>query len=433
MGQIKNIKLHIVTDIKQSLQRAMVENEEMETENVVEDVRTLEQVKELAAIAGVTHAKGPIQTLSYSTQWMKEDYKLLELNKELLENIQQGDQLVIRGDHNDETVLCSKNKTYELRAADTSNTLLLVPELLAPGSSTVDDVTEADTKLVDRAVLSCFSTYYEVRLIQPRLERLKVILHNNSYSNSSDEDSKEKYTTQQLLGLIQASEEELKRGLNKLGAFEIEGFWRVLDTNYKEKAFSQILALIEEKSWDWHTVPIQCTCDMLHDLYPGFVLEYCLRMHGALIEDENTFEDVEMAGDLYCLDNDKVCRYYAEYILRPALGKFNYHEFLEAWEQSVPDGMKVNEDQLLGIALTDLNTHPPVVWHFPESNLPEDPGERFNVLFRTRPKWKEKDIVPYLENLLAPGQKLSSLFLKYARCSTDATGGKVYNSKTPIS
>ena len=29
-----------------------------------------------------------------------------------------------------------------------------------------------------------------------------------------------------------------------------------------------------------------------------------------------------------------------------------------------------------GIALTDLTTHPPVVWHFPERNLPEDPSER---------------------------------------------------------
>ena len=30
-----------------------------------------------------------------------------------------------------------------------------------------------------------------------------------------------------------------------------------------------------------------------------------------------------------------------------------------------------------GIALTDLSTHPPVVWHFSERNLPEDPSERW--------------------------------------------------------
>merc|ERR1712168_1636550 len=392
-------------------------------------LRTIDQVRELATIAGVHNTKGPVQTLTYSTHWMKEDYKLLELNKELLENIKAGDEIVIRGNKDDDTVLCSRSKTFELRAADTSNTLLLVPDLTEPGGSSACD----EHTVVDRSVLSCFSTYYEVRLIQPRLERLKEILEKNAFSNSADEETSEKYTTQQLLGLIQASECELMQGLEKLGALEIDNCWRLLDTDYKEKAFSQILALVEEKCWDWHAVPLQFTCETLEVLYPRFVLEYCLQTYGSLVEGENVSDDVEMAGDLYCLNEMKVCRYYAEYILRPALGKFNYYEFMEAWEQSVPEGMKINEDCLAGIALTDLKTHPPVIWHFTERNLPENPAERFNVLFKTRQKWKEKDIVPYLENLLAPGQKLSSLFLKYARCSTDANGGKVYNSKTPIS
>ena len=387
--------------------------------------RTIEQVKELANIAGVHNTKGPVQMLRYSSEWMKDEYKLLELNKELLVNIKEGDEIVIRGNKDDDTVLCSKNKTYELRAADTSNTLLLVPDVSAEE--------DGEEECLDRPVLSCFSTYYEVRLIQPRLERLKEILERNAFANTQDEERKEKYTTQQLLGLIQASEDEMNHGLKRLGALQIDGCWRVLDIDYQEKAFSQILALVEEKCWDWHAIPIQFTCDILEELYPSFVLEYCLKTYGNLVEGDNLSDDVEMAGDLYCLDENKVCRYYAEYILRPALGKFNYYEFMEAWEQSVPEGMKINKDCLAGIALTDLKTHPPVIWHFAERSLPENPADRFNVLFKTRQKWNEKDIVPYLENLLAPGQKLSSLFLKYARSSTDANGAKVYNSKTPLS
>jgi len=406
-----------------------VEDEDEVVANTPE-TRTLEQIQQLATIAGVTNSKGTIQTLKYSTEWMKSDYKLLELNNELLQNLNQGDEIVIRGDKDDETVLCSNNKTYELRAADTSNTLLLLPELTTPDCNN----TAAEVECVDRSVLSCFSTYYEVRLIQPRLERLKNILEKNAYNGKAeDEATKEKYATSQLLDIIQASEDELNVGLEKLGALQIDGCWRVLDTNYREKAFSQILALIEEKSWEWCRVPLQHTCDMLQELYPDFVMEYCLRTYGSLIEGENDSEDFEMAGDLYKLDEAKVCRYYAEYILRPALGKFNYYEFMEAWEQSVPDGMEISKEYLSGIALTDLKSHPPVVWHFTERNLPENPAERFNVLFKTRQKWKEKDIVPYLENLLAPGQKLSALFLKFARCSKDENGDKIYNSKTPIS
>ena len=39
---------------------------------------------------------------------------------------------MIRGDPNEEAVLCTDEKTYELRVADTSNALLIVPSLTLP-------------------------------------------------------------------------------------------------------------------------------------------------------------------------------------------------------------------------------------------------------------------------------------------------------------
>lgn len=44
-------------------------------------------------------------------------------------------RLVIRGDSNDDAVLCTKDKTFELRAADTSNMLLLTPSLAFSGDT----------------------------------------------------------------------------------------------------------------------------------------------------------------------------------------------------------------------------------------------------------------------------------------------------------
>ena len=40
--------------------------------------------------------------------------------------------VVLRGDKSEEAVLCTENATYELRAADTSNILLLLPSLKTP-------------------------------------------------------------------------------------------------------------------------------------------------------------------------------------------------------------------------------------------------------------------------------------------------------------
>ena len=43
-------------------------------------------------------------------------------------------RITIHGDADDDTVMCTKNQTYEVKAADTSNTLLLLPNLLTPKS-----------------------------------------------------------------------------------------------------------------------------------------------------------------------------------------------------------------------------------------------------------------------------------------------------------
>ena len=40
--------------------------------------------------------------------------------------------MVIRGDSSEDAVLCTDDKTYELRIADTSNALLITPTLILP-------------------------------------------------------------------------------------------------------------------------------------------------------------------------------------------------------------------------------------------------------------------------------------------------------------
>jgi len=347
---------------------------------------------------------------------MKEDFKLLELTNDLSQILKEGDSLIIRGDGEDDAVLCTKDKTYELKAADTSNSLLLLPEIQTPKSH---DFT-GDKNVVDVPVYSCFNSYFEVKPSRAHLGRLKQVLKDNQFSGEADSITNYQLTTEGLLSLIQASTEELIDGLNKLGAIELNGYWILLDINYQEKAFSQILALMEEKCWSWNEIPLNDTCEVLSELYPVFVLEHCLKTYG---------QEVDSVNHVFQLLEEKVCKYYAEYILRPAQGKFNYHEFMSAWKESVPDGMTTSLDQLKGVALVDMKNHPPVIWHFSEQDLPDTPGERFAILFKTRNKWKEGDITPYLLNVLGPNQKLSALFLKYARSSKDENGDKVYSSR----
>lgn len=97
------------------------------------------------------------------------DYLCLELNKELLETLESGQRykthkmfkkyyelqmklfhysLVIRGDPDDHAVLCTENKTYDLKDTETSNSMLIMKSLKFP-----KDVKHLqDSSNVDRTV-----------------------------------------------------------------------------------------------------------------------------------------------------------------------------------------------------------------------------------------------------------------------------------------
>jgi len=51
------------------------------------------------------------------------------------------------------------------------------------------------------------------------------------------------------------------------------GYWRLLDTDYKEKVVVRILTLLEEMDWSYEAVPMKECCDILEELEPRFVTE----------------------------------------------------------------------------------------------------------------------------------------------------------------
>jgi len=385
----------------------------------------MERADKLATAGGLHKRKGQVQTLTYANDWTNGEYKLLELPTKLVEVLKVGDRLTVRGDDDDEAVLCTNKETYSLKFADTSNALLLVPDLSTNKSPDFGE----DTSLVKREVVASFDTAFEIKPVRAKLERLKHALDACAYrGRDKDGDDLPSTTTSDLLDVIQASEGELMTALKKLGAIKIDGNWRCLDLSYQEKAFAQVLAVVEEKCWTCDLIPLSECCDVLDELYPRFIIEHCLQVYGTQVNDS---DGNLVAPTSYCITEDRVCSFYAEYILRPA-GKFNYHEFLEAWKQSVPEGMECKDSHLLGIALKDEKSHPPVIWHFTDRELSEDPAERFNTLFKEQAKWKRPELEPYLSSLLTPGQAVNSLLLKFARCSTNASGEKVYSTKRPL-
>ncbi|XP_025120735.1 sister chromatid cohesion protein DCC1 isoform X7 [Bubalus bubalis] len=307
------------------------------------------------------------------------DVCLLELEPALCGRLQAGRSLVIRGDKDEQAVLCSEDKTYDLKVADTSNMLLFIPGCKIP-------------------------------------EQLKM---EETHCNIIHTE----YTTEDLLDQIQASEEEIMTQLQVLNACEIGGYWRILEFDYEMKLLNHITQLVDSESWSFSKVPLNTCLQELGPLEPEEMIEHCLKCYGKKYTEE---------GEAYFeLSADKICRATAQMLLQNAV-KFNLAEFQEVWQQSVPEGMTTRLDQLKGLALVDRQSRPEIIFLLKAEDLPEGDQERFNSLFSLREKWTEEDIAPYIQDLCGEKQTIGALLTKYARSSMQ-NGVKVYNSRRPIS
>lgn len=387
-------------------------------------MRTLEEVRATLQIAKLKEEdlKDTIHCLAFGQNVSSADYCLMELDDTLCKQIEAGENLVIRGDKDERAVLCCEDTTYDLKVADTSNLLLFIP-----GCPTPDPLEEqTDSSLITSTEIWGFSScYWELRQQRPRLKKLKRLLLENPYGGpvlGGQEDTENKYTMEDLLERIQASQQEIRTQLQNIHACQIHGYWRLLDFDYEMKLLSHVTQLVDSESWSFSKVSLAVCLEELGPLEPRQMIEHCLNCYGRrYMNDDEVF---------YALDEDQVCRATALMLLHNAV-KFNLAEFQEVWQQSVPEGMGTRLDQLRGLALLDRSSQPETVSLLRVEDLSEDTLERFNQLFTLREKWTEEAITPYIQDLCAEKQTAAALLTKYARSSMH-NSVKVFNSRRTL-
>jgi sister chromatid cohesion protein DCC1 len=72
----------------------------------------------------------------------------------------------------------------------------------------------------------------------------------------------------------------------------------------------------------------------------------------------------------------------------------------------------------------------PIIIYFSQSSLPTDPLSRFNELFLMRSKWKEGDIIAFLEDIAVDKKDVDRLLIKFARRSADRDGSVYFTART---
>lgn len=328
-----------------------------------------------------------------------EDLLLLEVDPNLLPDFLHN-RVMIRGQADEDAVVCTPSTTYALKSVSTSNTIFLIPP--APNAHS-----QSPNVVESASVLKVAPCNMELSHIAPKLDKLKTLLAQKPYrpdegDKNCVEDWTGLFTWNDLVDQIQASDEELRDGLQAISAIEINGYWRVID----EESVAELLTHIVHNStlfgWSLNALKEEDVLTALEaDGFSPMITINCLGMFGSKLD----------GG--WSLDEKRVCLHFARRLLKK--GKRILESFMEEWERSIPDGMQPNLEMLEGEVLMERIGIETWVWAFSVSSLPSTPAERFAALFGVRQKWEWRDLEPFIRDLWVPGLSSEALLIKYTR------------------
>ncbi|GLT92862.1 hypothetical protein SLE2022_106740 [Rubroshorea leprosula] len=346
-----------------------------------------------------------------------DDLILFELDEKLVPDVLH-QRVTLRGQPDEEAVLCTKSKTYAIKFVGTSNSVFLIPPSDNPVSCDKSlGCHEGNYKEeVVATVLKVAPGTMELVEVAPKLDKLKSILLESPYCSDEVEGmgdlevmettSRRLYTWDDLVDRVQASDDELRAGLKAISAVEIDGCWRIVDEKYMDFILWMLLNNSVANGWSLNELIEEEVVNVLvSDGIPARLADHCLQVYGNKV--------VGAGRSLWRLDERRVCIQFARQILRE--GKRKIEIFMEEWMKKIPLGMQASFDMLEGEVLTEKLGVETWVHAFSVSSLPSNPAERFSMLFKERLKWEWKDLQPYIRDLKVPGLTSEGLLLKYTR------------------
>lgn len=270
-------------------------------------------------------------------------------------------------------MLCTDDKTYEVKEAGISNSLLLVPDLKlaqstsksplkspknranssmernqndSTGSIDEDEAFDptAERQQERKTVTKMFHEYFECREIKPKFRKLCELLQLTRYSGPENEyciDRSLLFTFNQLLNTTQCSRREFENGLKEYRAFEFEGRMRVFDIEYEYRLLSFLLGVVTENSWSIDAIDREETLSAISEaIAPAPLVQAMFDMYTVPSQQSTS------SKSLYTYREDIVCRTIAHNVLQQG-AKFHYNDFMDTWQNALPDGFQAHVNIIL--------------------------------------------------------------------------------------
>ncbi|OCF39547.1 sister chromatid cohesion protein DCC1 [Kwoniella heveanensis CBS 569] len=389
--------------------------------------------------------------------------------------------LTIKGRPSDDAVLCTPTTTFQLRTVGISNSLLVCrtsqsssassssssssSKAKAKAKATPNSVTATSTD-GNRPTLELRDTCHQILECVPiaaNLERIRTVLRDSAWEGIGSEHSslrKRKrgsaaqkgengtrkgrtWTRKQLASVIQASEAELDRGLKDRNVVEVEGRMVLLPPKPLKELLVLLLSLLTIHHTSASTPNVasaRIIIDALKDEHdvPPSLCRPVLNLFGKLTIDPEINMHV---GEQSAAETEPEWQADAEAMVKQVgnglligLKDRRSDEFVEEWKNEVGEmwADKVDLRLLEGehlltpppATLSSFTSPSPLITHFPLSQLPLNPAQRFADLFLTRPRWRPEEIIPFLRGLTRDGdtKERDKLVQKFVRVVKEKDG-----------
>lgn len=383
--------------------------------------------------------------LHFTEDFSQDRFKLLELGPELEQILTSGTpvELVIKGPsgaaiagRDYSATLCTKDATYLMRKAESSNTHFLLP----PASHKSSDDKGQQEGNVNSDVCNMISGQidfaYELIRIAPRLSPMLQLLQEHPFDEAlcdltlseveafSEEEcnngapvpcarlAHKGWAFKDLAAYLQASEVEIANELERLGAFELQGRWMTIATSLENDVFELCVAVSVEHGMDADSIQVQTVMKQLAHRFGDLIILQVLNKYRAQGSPQLTAETKEFA-----LNKLKTARFCAEQILRRANDAVAVNDFERSWELALPNNVPTDPRALAGVAISfeEGSGGRKVYRYFPASRLSMDAKVCFAELFATRKQWKLVELEPYISHLIGPNTKKADLLRRFTR------------------
>lgn len=352
----------------------------------------------------------PSSAIRFSSKVEESEFRLIELNDDLERALESGESIVVRGDPDDEVVICTATKTFDIKICTTSNELLVSPDLIIPKSKTGPAV--ATASLVLRV-----QDYMEPKEILPRLDKLLTILPR---FNVKDEVEPKGITTEELLDRIQSSKVQIFNELNRLGAVERNG-WKVLSD--VDSIVVEISKAIDSESWPLDHIDPKALVGLINEFEDAWQ-EWAVIHTLTFISNSN--ED-----GIISICPKKLSIQVGHWILRESPGRsVEIEAFMDFWETILPDNVTPDVKDLFSFSYLGTDTSrgrtTKVIVYLDPLSLPSDPLQLFDSLFALKRQWSEAELRGLTLKITPPGKQCSFVISKYCRQTKQPDGSKLF-------